>query len=197
MNRRIICLALMLALLACLLAGCVESDKSKYESAQSLMAREKYAEAAAKFDELGSYEEAAKLAMYCKAAAAGENGDYDTAFSTFRLLGDYKESAFMITYYEARQCESKAASGSVGNWLSAARLYDSIALFRDSRARAEQCRKAAADFAAAAREKVGKTSVATGIFHTVGLKADGTVVAVGDNNYGQCDVQGWTDIQVL
>jgi len=28
----------------------------------------------------------------------------------------------------------------------------------------------------------------------VGLKSDGTVVAVGDNAYGQCDVGGWTDI---
>ena len=27
--------------------------------------------------------------------------------------------------------------------------------------------------------------------HTVGLKSDGTVVAVGLNNYGQCNVGGW------
>ena len=36
--------------------------------------------------------------------------------------------------------------------------------------------------------------VAAGVWHTVGLKADGTVVAVGYNEYGQCDVSGWTDI---
>lgn len=30
--------------------------------------------------------------------------------------------------------------------------------------------------------------------HVVGLKSDGTVVAVGENAYGQCDVSGWTDI---
>ena len=30
--------------------------------------------------------------------------------------------------------------------------------------------------------------------HTVGLKSDGTVVAVGKNNSGQCDVGEWTDI---
>jgi alpha-tubulin suppressor-like RCC1 family protein len=35
--------------------------------------------------------------------------------------------------------------------------------------------------------------VAAGL-HTVGLKSDGTVVAVGDNEYGQCDVGNWTDI---
>jgi hypothetical protein len=28
----------------------------------------------------------------------------------------------------------------------------------------------------------------------VGLKSDGTVVAVGDNSSGQCDIEGWMDI---
>ncbi|MEH6996676.1 chromosome condensation regulator, partial [Neobacillus drentensis] len=29
-----------------------------------------------------------------------------------------------------------------------------------------------------------------------GLKSDGTVVAVGDNEYGQCDVSDWSGIQL-
>jgi hypothetical protein len=36
--------------------------------------------------------------------------------------------------------------------------------------------------------------VAAGGFYTVGLKADGTVVAVGFNYNGQCNVNNWTDI---
>jgi alpha-tubulin suppressor-like RCC1 family protein len=36
--------------------------------------------------------------------------------------------------------------------------------------------------------------VAAGFEHTVGLKSNGTVVAVGDNYYGQCNVGSWTDI---
>jgi alpha-tubulin suppressor-like RCC1 family protein len=36
--------------------------------------------------------------------------------------------------------------------------------------------------------------VAAGWRHTVGLKSDDTVVAVGDNSYGQCDVGGWIGI---
>ena len=33
--------------------------------------------------------------------------------------------------------------------------------------------------------------VAAGIYHTVGLKSDGTVMAVGDNNYGELNVSQW------
>ncbi|MCJ7669803.1 MAG: RCC1 domain-containing protein, partial [Dehalococcoidia bacterium] len=33
--------------------------------------------------------------------------------------------------------------------------------------------------------------VAAGWEHTVGLKDNGRVVAVGDNSYRQCDVGGW------
>ena len=36
--------------------------------------------------------------------------------------------------------------------------------------------------------------VAAGGLHTVGLKSDGSVVAVGHTGDGQCDVGGWTDI---
>lgn len=41
-----------------------------------------------------------------------------------------------------------------------------------------------------------KETIAAGPRHTIGLKSDGTVVAVGDNNYGQCDVSGWHGIQL-
>ena len=37
-------------------------------------------------------------------------------------------------------------------------------------------------------------AVSAGEDHTVGLKADGTVVAVGTNSLGRCDVSGWRDM---
>ncbi len=36
--------------------------------------------------------------------------------------------------------------------------------------------------------------IAAGEYHTVGLKVDGTVVAAGRNNFGQCDVSKWENI---
>lgn len=39
-----------------------------------------------------------------------------------------------------------------------------------------------------------KDTIAGGYRHIVGLKSDGTVVAVGRNEYGQCNVSSWRDI---
>ena len=39
-----------------------------------------------------------------------------------------------------------------------------------------------------------RETVSAGCWHTVGLKSDGTVVAVGDNDDDQCDAADWRDI---
>ena len=39
--------------------------------------------------------------------------------------------------------------------------------------------------------------IAVGDRHTVGLRSDGTVIACGDNSFGQCDVSSWTDIVMI
>lgn len=36
--------------------------------------------------------------------------------------------------------------------------------------------------------------ISAGAFHTVGLHPDGTVIAAGNNTFGQCEVSDWTDI---
>ena len=39
-----------------------------------------------------------------------------------------------------------------------------------------------------------KNLIAVGYRHIVGVKSDGTVLAVGNNDHGQCNVENWTDI---
>ena len=46
------------------------------------------------------------------------------------------------------------------------------------------------------RLAIPKPTIAAGRRHTVGLKSDGTVTAVGDNEYGQCDISGWHGIRL-
>lgn len=42
-----------------------------------------------------------------------------------------------------------------------------------------------------------RSSLAAGTFHAVGLKSDGSVVAVGNNYDGQCDVDSWSGIVAI
>ena len=44
--------------------------------------------------------------------------------------------------------------------------------------------------------RIPKDAIAAGRRHTIGLKPDGTVAAVGDNQYGQCDVSSWHGIRL-
>ena len=39
--------------------------------------------------------------------------------------------------------------------------------------------------------------IAAGLDHTVGLRDDGTVLAIGNNDKGQCDVSKWIDIEAV
>lgn len=41
-----------------------------------------------------------------------------------------------------------------------------------------------------------KDAIAADCRHSVGLKSDGTVIATGDNKYGQCDANGWRGIRL-
>ena len=73
---------------------------------------------------------------------------------------------------------------SIGEYPEAAMLYYQAGDYKDSKARYIE-----------AGQKAGMhQTVSVGLSHTVGLKADGTVVAVGENEKGQCNVSGWTDI---
>ena len=45
-----------------------------------------------------------------------------------------------------------------------------------------------------ADDRLALVAVSAGHGHTVGLRSDGTAVAVGSNNYGQSNVSGWTDL---
>ena len=124
--------------------------EERYQQAMLLFSQNRFAEAAAAFYELGGYEEAAKLTIYCKAAAAGEAERYMDAFSAFELLGDYKESKLMLAYYHGRLCESHAGtqedSKAVFEDLSEAiTYYQSILFFRDCEERIETCRHAIYD----------------------------------------------------
>ena len=81
------------------------------------------------------------------------------------------------------------------------KLFNSIDTLEQERAEClrladEEKRKKVQPFLEKRRKELAPAAglIGSGNAHTVGLKTDGTVVAVGENDKGQCDVSGWTDI---
>ena len=167
----------------------VESANAKeYAQAEKLLASGDYDGAITAFEALGDYKDSADLrneSVYEKATALLASGDYDGAIAAFEALGDYKDSSAMLVESanakEYAQAEKLLAQGQTAE---AAVAFAKIAEYEDARERSFELWDTMA-----ARE-----TLAAGYNHTVGLKADGTVVAAGSYSSGQYDVSGWRDI---
>lgn len=148
-KSRLFCIiALLLAALLCL-TGC-EGKESKYKKAQSRIADGKYDEAVKILDELGDYEDSSRLIMYAKAIQAGEAGDFRTTIASFTALEDFRDSKMMVTYYTGREYEANSEKNDKGmNLILAAKTYQTLGLFRDSKERCDDCFERAYNEAAA------------------------------------------------
>lgn len=78
-----------------------------------------------------------------------------------------------------------------GDYPQALTVLKSLGRYKDSDNLIQTCRSVITDMA---REGKSKSSISIYAYHTVALRSDGTVIAVGSNNHGQCDVGDWTDI---
>ena len=111
-------------------------------------------------------------------------GQYEEALAAFEAMGNYKDAQERIPelYYaqaekllaEGEKVEAALAFGSAGDYLDAKQrgmeIWDTVAV---------------------------RNTVSAGSGHTVGLKSDGTVVAVGRNDDDECNVSDWTDIVAI
>ncbi len=198
------------AVIAAVLITKVIIPSSNYSKAEEMLAVGEYDGAIEAFTALGDYkdaaeritqieeqqenerlareaaeEEARNAQAYADAEALLASGDYDGAIAAFKALGDYKDSdAMRVESANAKDYLQAETSLAVGDVEKAAILFGKAVNYQDARERA----------LALWDTMAGRKTLAAGAFHTVGLKADGTVVAVGRNSNGQCDVSGWTDI---
>ena len=155
-----------------------------YAYAEALLAADDYEGALAQFEAAGDYDDAAERVLmthYAYAEALLAADDYEGALAQFEAAGDYDDAAerVLMTHYAYAEAllEQGDSAGAVMHFKSAD-------TYEDARERS---------FALWDKIAVRET-VSAWDSHTVGLKADGTVVGVGDNDYGQCGVDGWTDI---
>ena len=159
----------------------------RYRSAEKLLAAGDYTGAAEAFGALGDYKDAKEqnmAARYTQAEALLNAGDYDGAAAAFEALGSYEDAEEQILPIRYTQAEALLEAK---DYTGAAMTFGALDGYKDA---AQRSRMAWDEIAV-------RATISAGCFHTVGLKADGTVVAVGDNYDGPCDVSGWTDIVAI
>ena len=161
--------------------------RSHYKAAEELLAAGDYAGAAEAFAALGAYKDAPERVLatnYAEAEALLNAGNFDDAAEAFAALGAYEDAAERASAIYFTKAQSLLAAG---DNTGAAIAFGQAGDYQDAKQRSMDLWNTYA-----VRETVG-----AGASHTVGLKADGTVVAVGYNWYGQCDVSGWADIVAI
>lgn len=197
----------------------------RYGSARSAEQRGAYAEARDAYAALSGYADAADRLLTCEIAmaeAAWADGDAETALA---LIGKYPQDPSMAALYrrirlnDARallasdtpeagltlllQLWSEDASLTDEVIAAERRLYPYLYADRDDAYVLEQLRTHSAAQASREnelekiREQMPSQVLAVGSAHTAALRSDGTVLAAGDNRFGQCNVSEWTDVVAI
>lgn len=174
----------------------------KYNAAVALMENGDYHAAVAAFEALNGYRDSRAQMVNCNtvimdgkynaALALMESGDYHAAIAAFEALNGYKDSQSQIGNCEIAILDSKydaaVALKNAGKYRKAIQAFAELDGYRGSLEQIENC------FSAFLDENTVHNVIAAGWSHTVGLRANGTVVAVGANKYGQCNTSSWSDI---
>ena len=111
-------------------------------------------------------------------------GDYEAASDEFQMAGNYKDSAERI--YEPYYVQ--------GNSLLVQKEYGAAAEAFQKAGAYQDAPEKLVEVLSQIRAAIPRGVLAVGDHHTVGLRADGTVVTTGENRSGQCNVSEWSDI---
>ena len=185
-----IALALLILAVTIVMLVTVIVPNIKYNNAVALMSEGKYLEAAEVFAALGNHKDSEECKKDCYATLAKqeiEKQNYKGALGYFFMADAYEEfKNEMLACWEYVAVRETIATD----------ISYTVAVKQDGTVEVTE-------YTAFYFDNYGQVDVLewsdiiavdVGLRHTVGLKSDGTVVAVGDNAFGQCEVSEWTDI---
>lgn len=123
--------------------GLHDTQKTAYEKARQLLTQKKYADAEQAFKLLGDYEDAGLLALYCKACAHCEAGQYEAARKIYRWLNKrrngFLDSRQWFDYCDLRWKEDRLGTD-VKSIRALADQYAAMGAFTDCADRAAALR---------------------------------------------------------
>jgi len=166
----------------------------EYGKAVALMAAARYEEAITAFETLDGYKDSLDKIAGCQSAildikyqdilALMAAGRFEEAIAMAEAFGEYRDNSDILA-----ECHYLAATAQMnaGDTLGALRSFTELGDYKDAKAQADELR-------VRYQKMLQKPSLAAGSRHTVALKADGTIVAVGSANDVHFTGSGWQDI---
>ncbi|MBR6696273.1 MAG: TIR domain-containing protein [Oscillospiraceae bacterium] len=129
------------------------------------------------------------LKIYNQAISYMDAGQYEDAMQKFEEVGlDFKDSQ---DKYEEAIYNQALSSMDAGQYEDAMQKFEEVGLgYKDSQTKYDEAKKKLKEY----YQKSIRKSISTGYSTTAGIKSNGTVVSVGNNEDGQRNVSGWTDI---
>ena len=130
---------------------------------------------------------------YADAVEMYNAGEYQEAIALFSELGDYKDAPQQVENAIKEEKYNEATEKhNAGEHQEAIALFSELGDYKNSKELFKEAMGALRSY-----HENFDNIISAGYRHTVGLKSDGTVVAVGDNEYGQCNVESWKDIVAI
>lgn len=178
----------------------------KYNQALAMIENGEYGAGIEALEAMGDYKdapeqiaEAQRMENYANAEALLDEtptrAEIAKAAIAFAKVGDYKDARERsLALWDAAAVRETISSG---EYHTVALKTDGTAIATDAKGSPHSNGQVAYDNDPEQCNVSGWTDIvatSAGRFHTVGLKVDGTVVAVGDVSEGQCSVSNWTDI---
>ena len=130
---------------------------------------------------LTAREEARRSEIYTNAEALAAEGKFREAADVFQSLGDYRDSPERVMACRYQNAQALAAAGKDPQ---AAIAYGKLGDYLDAREKSLEVWNRCAV----------RQTIAGGYEHSLGVKADGTVYAMGRNSSSQCNLSHWEDI---
>ena len=188
-----------------------------YIQAEDLLAEGAYDQAKSGFLALGNYTDALVRAQECtyqKARSLADAGEYEEAIKLFLTVSGYSNALQEANLCRYRMAEKSYAEGDL---FDAYQKFEALGEYSDAKERVRRIAVEAtgetdAEAALARMNAYSGEEMAlmdqmkdmqailregwldVGYRHTVARTADGRALAVGSNDEGQTNVQGWTDI---
>lgn len=125
--KRVCAILLLLAMVFCTASAETASSslQEMYAEAELLMVQGDYVSAAAKFEALSAYSDAAQMTLYCKAVYAAEMGMYVMSVDALSSLGQFKDAPQLAQYYTACSFLDSAKTRTMDNLVNP-ELYSEI-----------------------------------------------------------------------